>query len=145
MKLLQTLLMQAKMKDALLFRQASQTEIQSTSISLVKAKRVRIPRGYISFLELTDGLVWGDFEMFSCTLHERAGTVFNQPDLLDYQQKYAEGKFFSKRLVLGRGMEFLVCYDALNKCYELINRDSLLVMLKFPRFEDLFYHLVLSF
>ena len=142
MKLLQTLLMGAKMKGALLFRRATLSEAQAMSIALVKAGYIRIPRGYLSFLELSDGFAWSDLELFGCGVHERACTVFNQPELLTYQQKYAVGRFFKQRLVIGRATESLICYNAENKCYELVMRDGLQVMLKFPRIEDLFYQLV---
>ena len=142
MTLLQALLTQAKMQDALLFRSATLAEAQSLSIALVKAGFPRIPRDYLKFLELSDGLLWNELELFSCGTHERAGTVFNQPEILNYQTKYAVGQFFSKRLVLGRSTECLVCYEAQNRCYELIDRNSLSVMLKFPRFEDLLYQVM---
>ena len=142
MKLLSTLLTGVKIKGALLFPRVTLSEAQATSIALVKAGHIRIPRGYLSFLEYSDGFAWGDLELFCCGVHERAGTVFNQPELLAYQQKYATGHFFKQRLVLGRATESLICYNAQNKCYELIVRDGLQVMLKFPRFEDLLYQLV---
>lgn len=143
MKLLKTLLTGAKIKGALLFPRVTLSEAQTMSIALVKAGHVRIPRGYLSFLELSDGLAWGDLELFCCGVHERAGTVFNQPELLTYQQKYATGQFFKQRLVLGRATESLICYNTKNKCYELVVRDNLSVILKFPRFEDLLYQLII--
>ena len=136
--------MQAKMKDALLFHSATLTEAQAVSIALVKAGFPRIPRDYLKFWELSDGLLLDGLELFSCGIHERAGTVFNQPEILPYQTKYASGKFFSKRLILGRTTELLICYNAQNRCYELLNRNNLSVTLKFPRFEDLLYQLVLG-
>lgn len=142
MILLNSLLNQFKMKNALLFRGASLTEVQSVSISLVKAKFERIPRGYLKFLNLSDGMVWQDLELFGCVPHERAGTVFDQPDLLDYQTKYAQGHFFARRLILGRALESLICYNGETRCYELINRDSLLTTLQLPRFEDLLYQIM---
>ena len=142
MILMQTLLNQLKMKDALLFHSVTLTEAQAISISLVKAGFIRIPRGYLRFLSFSDGLAWNGVELFACIPHERAGTVFNQPDLLEYQTKYARGRFFAHRLILGRALESLICYDADNKCYELLNRDTLNTMLKFPRFEDMLYYLI---
>ena len=100
------------------------------------------PAGIFKFLNLSDGLVWDGMELFSCTAHERAGTVFNHPTLVDYHAKYAKGLFFAKRLVLGRGTEFLVCYDSASHCYELVDRDSLKPMLKLPRFEDILFHVI---
>ena len=144
MILLKTLISQLKMKNALLFRGANLTEAQATSIMLVKSGSVRIPRGYLNFLNLSDGLVWNGLELFSCGLHERAGTVFDHPTLTDYHTKYAKGHFFSKRLVLGRGVEYLVCYNAENHCYELVDRDSLCIMLKLPRFEDILFQILAS-
>lgn len=142
MTLLSMLLSQLKMKEALFFPKATLTEAQACSISLVKAGFGRIPRGYLNFLSYSDGLSFNGVEFFACGVHERAGTVFNHPDLLEYQTKYAKGRFFSKRLVLGRASESLICYNALAHCYELVNRESLLVMLKFPRFEDILYFIV---
>lgn len=142
MILLSTLLLQLKMKNALVFPGVSLTEAQAISILLVKSGFPRIPRGYLSFLEQSDGLQYEGMEFFSCGTHERAGTVFDQPTLEGYQTKYATGRFFASRLVLGRATECLVCYNAENKCYELVQRDCLQVMLKFPRFMDVFYHLV---
>ena len=141
MILIPALLTQLKMKGALVFPAATLTEAQAISILLVKSGFPRIPRGYLTFLEQSDGFQFEDVELFSCANHERAGTVFNQPTLEGYQTKYAKGNFFSSRLVLGRALESLVCYNAQNKCYELVDRDSLQVVLKFPRFVDMFYHL----
>ena len=142
MILLKTLINQLKMKDALLFRGANLTEAQAASIALVKAGGVRIPRGYLNFLNFSDGLAWNGLELFSCGTHERAGTVFDHPTLTDYHGKYAKGKFFAKRLVLGRFLECLVCYNATNHCYELVDRDSLTPMLKLPRFEDILFQII---
>ena len=141
MILIPSLLIQLKMNGAQVFPGATLTEVQAVSILLVKAGFPRIPRGYLTFLEQSDGFQFADVELFSCGNHERAGTVFNQPTLEGYQTKYAKGKFFASRLVLGRALESLICYNAQSKCYELIHRDSLQVMLKFPRFVDIFYHL----
>lgn len=142
MILLNALINQLRMKDALLFRSANLTEAQAVSIGLVKAGFGRIPRGYLKFLNLSDGLVWQDLELFGCASHERAGTVFDQQNLLTYQSKYAQGRFFARRLVLGRLTEALICYNSENQCYELVNRDSLMIMLKFPRFEDILYQVI---
>jgi len=142
MILLKTLINQLKIKNALLFHGATLSEGQAASIALVKAGFTRIPRGYLNFLNLSDGLAWNGLELFACGTHERAGTVFDQPTLVDYQNKYAKGHFFAKRLVLGRGLEYLVCYNATNHCYELVDRDSLTPMLKLPRFEDLLFQII---
>ncbi len=142
MTLLDTVILQLKMKGALLFRAVPLAQAQAASIALVKAGFLRIPRGYLKFLAKTDGLSYGDLELFSCQPNERAGTVFNQPDLLSYHQKYAVGSFWQKRLILGRGAECLLCYDGADKSYQLLARDGLGVVLKFPRFEDLLYYLV---
>ena len=142
MILLSTMLTQLKIKGALVFPPVSLTEAQAVSILLVKGGFPRIPRGYLSFLSQSDGLQYEGIEFFSCLTRERAGTVFNQPTLEGYQSKYATGRFFSSRLVLGRATECLICYNADSKCYELIQRDGLQVMLKFPRFTDIFYHLI---
>ena len=142
MILLQTILNQIKLKDALFFHSVPLSQVQNVSIALVKAGRIRIPRDYLKFLGYSDGLSFQGIELFSCAPHERAGTVFNHPELLEYQTKYALGHFFAKRLVLGRGTEFLIAYNNDTKCYEVINRDALIVMLKFPRFEDLLYQIL---
>ena len=142
MMLLSTLLTQLKMQGASVFSPVSLAEAQAVSILLVKSGFPRIPRGYLSFLAHSDGLQYEGVEFFSCIAHERAGTVFNQPTLEGYQSKYATGRFFATRLILGRATECLICYNADNKCYELICRDGLQVMLKFPRFMDVFYYLM---
>ncbi len=142
MMLLSTLLIQLKMKGALVFPPVPLPVAQAISISLVKSGFPRIPRGYLMFLEQSDGLQFEGVEFFACLAHERAGTVFDQPTLEGYQTKYAKGKFFAERLVLGRATESLICYNAAGKYYELIHRDGLQVMLKFPRFMDVFYYLV---
>ena len=143
MILLTTLMNQLKLKDATLFRSVTLSEAQAMSIALVKAGFKRIPRGYLRFLNLSDGLTWQGLELFGCAGHERVGTVFNQPNLLEYQTKYAQGVFFAHRLVLGRLTEALIAYNFDNHCYELIHRDSMLVMIKFPRFEDVLYQILL--
>ena len=142
MIVLNTLINQLKIKDALLFHGATLTQAQSTSITLVKQGYGRIPRGYLNFLNVTDGLTWHGLELFGCVPHERAGTVFNQPSILDYQTKYAQGHFFAHRLILGRAMETLISYNTDNQCYELIDRNALSSFLKFPRFEDILYQII---
>ena len=81
-------------------------------------------------------------ECFCAGTHERSETVFNQPELLPYQEKYAVGKIFSKRLILGRKGEIWICYDTSCRCYLLLDRWSLETILQFPRFEDLLYYLL---
>jgi len=142
MMMLSSLLMQIKMKGALVFPPVALSSAQAVSIMLVKANHPRVPRGYLMFLEQSDGLQYDGLEFFSCAAHDRAGTVFEQPTLEAYQTKYADNPFFAHRLVLGRTMESLVCYHAQNKYYELIHRDGLQVILKFPRFMDVFYYLI---
>ena len=143
MSLIPALIMQLKVKGAMVFPGASLGEIQSTSIVLVKAGFPRIPRDYLAFLEQSDGLQFEGVEFFSCLSHERAGTVFNQPTLESYQTKYAKGRFFATRLVLGRATECLICYNATDKCYELVQRDGLQVVSKFSEFKDVIYSLMM--
>ena len=142
MSLLQSLIVQLKNKDAQLFPGAPIPQIQTTSILLVKAGFQRIPRDYITFLQLSDGFAWNGIELFSCKTHERAGTVFSQPTLQEYQQRYLTGKFWTSYLVVGRAMECLICYNFKNKNYQLLDRYSLQPILKFPRFQDILYHLI---
>ena len=98
MILVPTLLTQLKMQGAVVFNPATLTEVQAVSILLVKAGFPRIPRGYLTFLEQSDGLQFDEVEFFSCGSHERSGTVFNQPTLEGYQSKYAKGKFLRQDL-----------------------------------------------
>ena len=142
MILLKTLVEQFKLRDALCFHGASLSQIQNISINLVKSGYPRVPRGYLNFLAMSDGLMWNGLELFSCAAHDRAGTVFTQPELLNYQEKYGLKKVFSKYLILGRYTECLICYDSVGRSYVLIDRTSLLTILKFPRFEDLLYALI---
>ena len=142
MSLMQSLCEQLKLKNALLFPRASMPQIQTLSINLVKAGFTRIPHGYMTFLQVADGLTWNGVELFSCVPHERAGTVFAQPDLLDYQQKHGLGKAFKDYLILGRATECLICYHNIEKNYQLLDRNTLCVILKFPRFQDVLYHII---
>ena len=141
MILLKVLLENLKIKDATFFHRATVGEVQALSINLVRSGFIRVPRGYLNFLSLSDGLVWNGLELFSCGQHERSGTVFSQPDLFSYQTKYGLGQFFSKYLVLGRAPEYLICYVSTDKSYHLIDRWHLKTVLKFPRFSDLLYYL----
>ena len=142
MSLMQSLCDQLKLKNALLFPRTPMPQIQTTSINLVKAGFQRLPHGYIPFLQLADGLAWNGVELFSCAPHERAGTVFAQPDLLEYQQKYGLGKAFHDYLILGRATECLICYNGIEKNYQLLDRNTLRPILKFPRFQDVLYHII---
>lgn len=142
MILLQTLVNQLKTKETVFFPAVGLNQAQSASVALVKAGRVRIPRGYLNFLTLTDGFACGDLEFFSCSSHERAGTVFDHPSLMGYHKQYATARFFAKRLVLGRCSEGLICYNAQNNTYELLDRNALLPIVALPRFEDMLYHLL---
>ncbi len=144
MTLTRQLIEQLKLKRALTFPCASLTQIQTASIALVKAGFPKIPRGYATFLQLTDGLCWNELELFSCLSHERINTVFSQSDLMDYQQKYPLGRPFRNFLILGRATECLLCYDHTQKNYLLLDRLSLAPILKFPRFQDLLYHVLTS-
>jgi len=144
MTLTQQLIEQLKLKKAVTFPCAAVTQIQTTSIVLVKAGYPKIPRGYAAFLQLTDGLTWNELELFSCTAHERINTVFPQQDLMDYQQKFPLGRPFRNFLILGRATECLICYDNTKKNYLLLDRLSLIPILKFPRFQDLLYHILTS-
>jgi len=124
---------------AMTFRPLNLAEIKRLSITLKKNKLGVIPSDYAFFLCWTDGLVWHDLELFSVYEYDRPDTVYPQPTLLAVQKKKILEDAFPQKLVLGRGSEVLICYDAQTKLYEVLDRFTYQSVIKFPRFIDLLY------
>ena len=139
MYLMRRLLDNMTQNYAITFRPLQLGEVKRLSIALKKNKMCVIPSDYANFLCWTDGLVWQDLELFSVYEYERPDTVYFQPTLLGIQQKKLLGDAFPHKLVLGRALEVLICYDEQTKLYEILDRFTFQAIVKFSRFIDVLY------
>ena len=142
MYLLRQLLDRMTQDYALTFRPLKLAEVKRLSIALKKNNLCVIPSDYANFLCWTDGLVWHDLELFSVYSYERPDTVYPHPTLLEIQKKQLLEHAFPHKIVLGRSIEELVCYDTKTKLYEVLNRFSYQPIIQLPRFIDILYFYV---
>lgn len=127
---------------ALTFRPLNLAEVKRLSIALKKNNLCVIPSDYANFLCWSDGLVWRNLELFSVYSYERPDTVYPHPTLLEIQKKHLLEDAFPHKIILGRELESIICYDEQKRLYEILERFSYQPVIQFARFVDLLYFYV---
>ncbi len=127
---------------ATIYPPAEPDEINSVYFGLLQNGYGRLPSDYRSFLMMTDGLFWNGLELFSTREHERDNGTYFHRGILQQQVLFASNPAFHKKIVLGLSAEEIIVYDVLRKEYQILDRYSYTVFVKFPGFADILYFYV---
>ncbi len=103
---------------------------------------VPLPRDYADFLMLTNGMFWNGLEFFSTTEQERNNGSFFQRGIRQAQQLFLPHPMLKNKIVIAVAPEEYVAYDIQRKEYQIIDRYSYTVFIKFPQFLDILYYYV---
>lgn len=127
---------------AVIYPPAERAEVHSVTALLFQAGHGYLPADYRDFLMLTDGLYWNGIEFFSTREHERDKGAFFHRALLPMQATFAANPLMKNKIVLGMAPEELIVYDSTRKEYQMIDRYSYTIFVKFPAFADILYFYV---
>ncbi len=125
-----------------LYPPAERVEIHSITTQLFQNGHGYLPADYRDFLMLTDGLFWNGIEIFATREHERDRGAFFHRALLPMQASFSTNNMLKNKIVIGVAPEELIVYDSLRKEYQLLDRYSYTVFVKFPAFADVLFFYV---
>lgn len=127
---------------AIIYPPAERAEVHSLTAMLFQSGNGYLPTDYREFLMLTDGLYWNGIEFFSTREHERDKGAFFHRALLPMQAVFSKNNLMKNKIVLGIAPEELIVFDSGRKEYQLVDRYSYTVFVKFPAFVDVLYFYV---
>lgn len=127
---------------AIIYPPAEPAEIDSVYFSLLQNGYGRLTSDYRTFLMMTDGLFWNGLELFATREHERNNGAYFHRGILQMQSTFAANALLKKKIILGISPEELIAYDATRKEYQIIDRYSYTIFVKFPGFADILYFYV---
>ncbi len=127
---------------ATIYPPAEPDEINNVFFGLLQNGYGRLPADYRSFLMMTDGLFWNGLELFATREHERENGAYFHRGILQQQALFAANPAMHKKIILGIAPEEIIIYDSLRKEYQIIDRYSYTVFIKFPGFADILYYYV---
>lgn len=127
---------------AIIYPPAESAEIDSVYFSLLQNGYGRLASDYRTFLMMTDGLFWNGLELFATREHERNNGAHFHRGILQMQSIFAANALLKKKIILGISPEELIAYDAARKEYQIIDRYSYTIFVKFPGFSDILYFYV---
>lgn len=124
---------------AVIYPPAEAVEVSDVYAALIQNGYGRLPADYRTFLMMTDGLFWNGLELFSTREHERNNGAFFHRAIIQSQALFSKNTQLNKKIVLGMAPEELIVYDAVRKEYQLVDRYSYTIFVKFPSFSDILY------
>lgn len=127
---------------AIIYPPAEQIEVHTIASMLLQNNQGCLPSDYRDFLMMTDGLFWNGIEFFSTREHERDNGSFYHRGLLPIQLKYSNNALLKNKIILGIAPEEIIAYDSFRKEYQIIDKYSYTVFVKFPHFADVLYFYV---
>lgn len=127
---------------AILYPPAENIEISNVYTALLQGGYGRLPGDYATFLMMTDGLFWNGLELFSTQEHERNNGAHFHRAIVQMQASFSSNPMLTKKIILGIAPEELIAYDTTRKEYQIIDRHSYTVFVKFPNFADILYFYV---
>lgn len=142
MRVLHQVLKKIYQDYAVLFPPADYREIQEISQALVQMGLVPLPGDYSDFLLLTNGLFWNGLEIFATTEQERNNGAFFHRGIFQMQKVLLANNGLKNKIVFAMAPEEYIAYDIQRKEYQIIDRYSYTVFVKFPRFSDILYYYV---
>lgn len=140
MRVLHQVLKKIYQEYAVFFPPATSIEIQKTNLTLTQTGLASLPQDYIDFLMLTNGLFYNGLELFATTEHEREKGAFFHRSIPQMQKLYSQNPLINNKIMLAQAPEEFVLYDFQKKEYQLMDRYSYTVFLKFPNLLDVIYY-----
>lgn len=137
--LLEKLLDKMYRARAQVFSPAKEEEIRLLRMTLARNKLPPLPSDYMTFLALTDGLIWNGLRFYGVASHERTEQNYAFPSLLEVNTDFAERQRSQGLLLVGEKDEDYIVYNAREKNYQLMDRMDLMADLALPRFFDVLY------
>ena len=137
--LLEKLLDKMYRARAQVFPPAKEEEIRLLRMTLARNKLPPLPSDYMTFLALTDGLIWNGLRFYGVASHERTEQNYAFPSLLEVNTDFAERQRSQGFLLVGEKDEDYIVYNAREKNYQLMDRMDLMADLALPRFFDVLY------
>lgn len=127
---------------AVLFPPAEFEEIKQISFELTQIGLAPLPGDYADFLMLTNGLFWNGLEIFATTEQERNNGFFSHRGIYQMQKVFLTNAALKNKMVLAFAPEEYIVYDVVCKEYQIVDRYSYMVFVKFPQFADILYYYV---
>ena len=124
---------------AIIYPPAEKEEIQLVIGTLIHENAGFLPSDYREFLCLTDGLFWNGIEFFSTREHERDNGAFTHRAILAMQATFYANQNLKGKIILGLAPEEIIAYDSKRREYQLIDRYSYTIFVKFPSLADVLY------
>lgn len=139
MNLLRKSLHKLYLLGAKTFPLAKEEHVRSFRITLAKHKMSSLPKDYIQFLQLTDGMTFNGLRFFGIHSHEHKEKGYTDPSLLDINMDYKQRNRGVSQLIVGEMDETLITYNPKKNIYQLMDRMDLMPELNLPRFFDVLY------
>lgn len=111
--------------NALFFVGYSDEDANLVDEILLEHNFAKIPKDYRKFLTLINGLSYDGIMFFGTKPHHRKSKNYIFPSLVSVNVEYKDLKFFQDKIILGRGAEFILIYDAETSTYKMLNRINL--------------------
>ncbi len=140
MRILHQVLKKIYQDYAVFFPPATMKEIQAVNISLSEVGLAPLPQDYINFLMLTNGLFHNGLELFATMEHERDKGAFFHRSILQMQKLYSQNPHIKNKLMLAQAPEEFLLYDHQRKEYQIMDRYTYTVFIKFPNLLDVIYY-----
>lgn len=140
MRVLHQVLKKIYQDYAIFFPPAKLSEIQKVNTLLIQSGLHSLPQDYVDFLMMTDGLFHNGLELFATKEHEREKGSFFHRSILQMQKLYSQNPLVNTKIMLATAPEEFVLYDFTKKEYQIMDRHSYTVFLKFPNLLDVIYY-----
>ena len=118
------------------FPPAQEKDIKKLSQMLVLSSFPSLPDDYYSFLQLSDGLIFNDIELYGCYIHKRKNYEF--PNIEFVARLTSGNDFFRQNIIIGLMSEEIIVYNEKNAFYGIIDRVTLDYLGQYASFAELF-------
>lgn len=118
------------------FPQAQDKDIAKLAQTLALSSFPSLPDDYYSFLQISDGLILNDIELYGCHTHKRKNYEF--PNIEFVARLTAGNDFFRKNIIVGLISEEIITYNEKNAVYGIIDRVTLEYLDQYDSFAELF-------
>lgn len=125
---------------AVIFPPARMSEINAVNQKLVEMDLGYLPQDFAEFLQFTNGLFWNGLEIFATQEHERDKGSYFHREIIKTQMLYTQNPMVKGKIILAYSNEDVVAYDCFRKEYQILDRYTYTIFIKFPKFMDIIYY-----